>query len=462
MKPFKISIVSVFPELHEQFLKTSLIGRAVQRGQLSATVYKMSDVCKPGERIDDAPCGPGAGMVIKPEVVDRLMKIVEEEQGPGVRIFFSPQGDKLDQPMLKKLSGLLFAEHAPSPLCKELSRDDDLSKQDLLQGLQHRHIILFCSRYEGADERVWDEYADVVLSIGDYVLMGGDVAAHVFLEGLLRFLPGVVGKAASVEHDSFSSSFLDYPTYTLPTLWHERDVPEIVLSGNHEKIRLWREQRAAEKTVRSRFDWFAQSKPSEDDIARAQQFIPHHYVALMHTQINIKGGRVGESSVTSLDIHDIARSSATYAVKNYFVVTPLQDQRKIVSTFLDFWHSKKGREYNQSRYDAVERVQLAHDLDAAVAAITQKEGQPPVIIATSAQHHANAQTIDYHSQSVVWAHDRPVLLVFGTAQGLADEVLDRCDYILLPVKGMSDYNHLSVRSAVAIILDRWLGLHPQI
>ena len=144
------------------------------------------------------------------------------------------------------------------------------------------------------------------------------------------------------------------------------------------------------------------------------------------------------------------------------MVSPLADQQAIIDTFLSFWRSEEGRLYNQSRYHAVSKVRPTFSLDDVIADISAQEGQPPIIVATSAKMHTHGKIIDYHNQRIVWQHNRPVLLLFGTGQGLCDELLAKCDYLLVPVEGMTDYNHLSVRSAIAIVLDRWLGLQTRL
>jgi tRNA (guanine37-N1)-methyltransferase len=311
------------------------------------------------------------------------------------------------------------------------------------------------------DQRVENYYADLVLSLGDYVLMGGDLPAQVFLESFLRLIPGVVGKQESVEAESFNDSFLDYPEYGLPTEWNGKKVPEIVQSGDHKKIADWRRKKAAEKTIHNRFDWFSKSNPSKGEIMVAKQFIPNHYVALMHTDVFVKNDMVGNTSITSLDIHDIARSCATYDITNYFIVSPLEDQQKILHTFLTFWRSEEGKEYNQSRFDAVTRVVPAIDLQDVLNQIKEKEGKNPIIISTSARFKDTEKKIiiDFYSQGRIFSLGRPILFVFGTAKGLSDNVIAQSNFLLHPIVGMSDYNHLSVRSAVAIILDRWLGIN---
>ncbi len=445
----KISIITVFPEVHETFLKLSIIGRAIEKGLVSFNLVRMADFCQPKERIDEPTVGPGTGMIIKPEVIERAITHCEQQWGQGHKIFFSPQGVKLTQPVFRQLAKEFFRQQSQQSI--ETNIEPERST---------KHIILICPRYEGIDERVEAHYADMVVSIGDYVLMGGDVPAHVFLEGLLRLMPGIVGKWESVEHESFTGSFLDYPEYGLPVEWMGMKIPDIVQSGNHAAIDEWRTQQACEKTKLKRFDWFATSNPDKKSMQRMAACIPPHYVALMHTQIKLKDGSIGNTSITSIDLHDTARSCATYGVKNFFMVSPLADQQAIIATLLDFWHSDIGKQYNSSRFHAVNKVKPMYTFDDVIVDITQQEGKVPVIVATSAKEHAHIQKIDYTQQGVVWQHNRPVLFLFGTGQGLADSLVDRCDFLLAPIRGLTEFNHLSVRSAMAVILDRWLGLKP--
>jgi len=437
------SIVSVFPELHHKFLKTSLIAKAQNEGIVEFNLVALSDMCEPKKRIDEPVCGPGAGMIIKPEIIETAIEHCEQEYGKAYKIFFSPQGKTLTQNLLKQFS-------------EQLSPTSDASEK--VGGEKILHILLVCSRYEGIDERVEEFYADTIISIGDYVLLGGDIPAQVFIEGLLRLIPDVVGKQESVEQESFSGPFLDYPEYGLPKTWKNKPIPEIVLSGDHKKIEQWRQEAAAKKTALHRFDWFRKNRPSSEQIEIFRKQIPNHYVALMHADIVIKGGRIGYSSVTSLDLHDIARSSATYGIKKTFMVSPLKDQQAIMKSLLDFWKSESGEKYNLSRHQAVSRVETTKTLADTVDHIAKDEEKKPLIITTSAKTHEHTQKIDFSSQGRVWSENRPILFVFGTAQGLSEEVLNKSDFLLVPVNGMTNYNHLSVRSAVAIILDRWLGL----
>lgn len=431
-----ISILTVFEELYEPFLRTSLVRHAQDKGIVNIDVDTFFSFVPAKKRIDAPTFGPGSGMLIRPEVVEKAIDAQEKKYGKAFRIFFSPHGEKLNQQSLARL-----AEHVQK------------------QG----HLMLVPARYEGMDARVEEEYADAIVSIGDFVLMGGDMPAMILLEGLLRLIPGVVGKEQSVEEDSFSGPFVDYPSYTEPIEWHGKSVPEVVRSGNHAAIEVWRTQQAAQRTVRNHFAWMRSQHMTDEQRSLVRTIIPSHYVALMHSDVLIGDNRApGTTSVTSIDIHDIARSSSTYDIKNFFIVTPLLDQQKIVRTLLDFWKKGVGIDYNPGRHKAVSCVELTDSLDEVIAAIEQKEGKKPLLVATSARDTNHAQQISFWDQSIIWHHDRPVLFIFGTGKGLTPELMARCDYVLLPVHGLSDFRHLSVRSAVAIILDRWLGLNEKI
>jgi len=427
-----ISIVTLFPGLYEPFLKTSLVHRALQSGHVSIELTNLFSSVSVKERIDSPTFGHAAGMLIKPEVIEHAITAQEAQHGPAYKIFFSPHGKKLDQQRLKKLADTF----------------------------QHKkHVLLMPARYEGIDARVEDFYADEIISIGDYVLMGGDLPAMVLIEGLLRLLPGVIGKQQSVEEDSFTGPFVDHPEFTAPVVWKEMEVPEVIRSGNHAAIKQWQERAAAERTVFHHFEWLRSHVKEKKDSKAAAALIPSHYVVLMHDQVMLEGDREGTSSVTSLDIHDIARSACTYGFKGYFIVTPLVDQQKIVKKLLEFWHTNVGAEYNPQRFIALASVQLASSLEEVLKKIEEVEQKKPLLIATSAKPHSEVPAITYYDQEKVWADRRPVVLLFGTARGLAPSLLAQCDYLLGPVRGFSDFNHLSVRSAAAIIFDRWLGIN---
>lgn len=430
-----ISVLSVFPELYTPFCATSLVGRAQEKGLVSFDVRSFFDCVAPKERIDAPSFGHGAGMLIRPEVVERAVTSQLQQYGPAYKVFFSPQGKKLTQTSMRRIA---------------------------LKAQEIGHLMLIPARYEGMDARVEQQYADEIVSIGDFVLMGGDLPAMVLLEGVLRLIPGVVGKQESIEKESFTGPFLDYPEYTAPVEWHGMAVPEVVRSGNHAALQSWRQQQAVRKTLKNHFDWLRSHElaPSEKELVQLQ--VPPHYVALLHTDVLIGNDKQpGTTSVTSIDIHDIARSSATYGIKGFMIVTPLEDQKRIVSTLLDFWKHGPGIAYNRVRHDAVKAVQISNNLDEVIEAIREREGVEPLIVGTSARQLAHQQAITFYDQGLVWQHNRPVLFIFGTGRGLRQECIDRCDFLLPPVGGLTEFRHLSVRSAVAIILDRWLGLNQR-
>jgi len=178
-------------------------------------------------------------------------------------------------------------------------------------------------------------------------------------------------------------------------------------------------------------------------------------IALVHFPVINKSGETIGSAVTNLDIHDIARAAKTYGVDDYYIVTPYTDQQELIKEIIEHWRTGHGAGYNPARKSALESVKLLDNLEDVVRQVTTKRGRKPVLITTSAQHRENSITFTETRQRI--ASDEPVLLLFGTAHGLAPKVLEQADYTLLPIKGGTRYNHLSVRSAASIILDRLLG-----
>ena len=431
-----ISVVTLFPQLYQPFFQTSLMKKAVDKKLLSCAVKTLFDYVEPKERIDGPTFGHNSGMLIRPEVVERAVLDLDQQFGKSFKIFLSPQGTKLTQPVSKKLWETIE---------------------------KHEHVMFVAGRYEGIDARVEQVYADAIISIGDFVLMGGDIPAMVVMESVFRHMPGIVGKQESVDLDSFSGALVDYPEYTKPVIWNGIEAPEVLRSGDHKAIELWREEQAMKLTVTKHFDWLRSGIISNQQKKLAQKFVPAHFVALMHTGIALKDGRVGTTSVTSIDVHDIARSATTYNIQDYFIVTPLVDQQKIVKTILDFWQEKEtGIEYNKHRHEAISRVHVESELHNVLEKIEKNTGQKPIIIGTSARfEHGSSKMISYHDQAKIWSQNRPVLILLGTGHGMGQELIDRCDYFFPPLHGLSNFNHLSVRSAAAIIFDKWLGFDVQ-
>lgn len=430
----KISILTLFQNLYKPFLETSLLGRAQKEGLVSFDIESLFSFCEPKERVDGPTYGHSAGMVLRPEIMEKAIESQQKKHGKALKIFFSPHGTLLDQHKVRELATLISS-------CK--------------------HILLLPARYEGMDARVEEEYADEIISIGNYVLMGGDIPAMVFLESVLRLLPGVVSKSESVELESFSTPFVDYPEYTAPVEWKGHKVPDVLRSGNHQAIMQWRSHIAAQRTVLKHFDWLKKHKLTAQEKRLANAYMPAHYAATMHAEVRLPGDRVGTTTITSFDIHDIARSAQTYGVNEYFVVTPLEDQQKIGNQLLDFWKTGPGVEFNIHRVQSIKQVSIKSDLNEVIASIENREGKKPVVIGTGARSDLHEKMITFYDQSKVWSMNRPVLFLFGTGHGLGPSLLERCDFMLEPLYGFTDFNHLSVRSAAGIIFDRWFGINPK-
>lgn len=408
--------------------------RAREKELIDVQTSSFFSYVEPKERIDAPAFGPGAGMLLRPEVVEKAIEDYEHRRGKALRIFFSPHGKRLDQRLLTSLAA---------------------------RAQETGHIMLVAGRYEGMDIRVEEEYADEIVSVGDCVLMGGDLPAMMLLEGLLRLIPGIVGKQESVTCDSFFGPFVDYPSYTEPLIWHEKEVPAILRSGNHGAIEQWRQEQAVERSLAGHFAWTRSSELDANALKAVKKALPKHYMVLMHDEIDLGDDKVGTTSITSIDIHDGARSARTYGVEHFYLVTPLIDQQMIAKTLLDFWVKGAGVSYNPHRHDAVSRVRMSTSLRETIEAIETREGVRPLVIATSAKAIDGVCSLDYYSQGEVWRQHRPVLLVFGTGKGLARSAFEQVDYVLGPVQGFSDFNHLSVRSAMAVVLDRWFGYNPK-
>ena len=222
----KFDVLTLFPEMFEP-IKQSILGRAIENKLVDINLVNIRDFSENKHRkVDDTPYGGGAGMVMMPDVVYRAYQSVATNPKNGkVRakvIYMSPQGKKLDQ---KKV--------------------EDLSKEE--------HLIILCGHYEGIDQRVIDEIVDEEISIGDYVLTGGEIPAMVLIDSVSRYVEGVLSKD-SINEESFSNGLLEYPQYTRPEEWKEKKVPEILLSGHHENIEKWRKEKSYEITKKKRPD----------------------------------------------------------------------------------------------------------------------------------------------------------------------------------------------------------------
>ncbi len=221
----RVDVLTLFPELFGPFLEKGITGRAVQGGVVEVVLHDLRQHGEgPYRKVDDAPYGGGAGMVLMAGPLFEALDTVQAKcEQAGRVVLLSPQGTRLDQ---KQCRGLAQVER----------------------------LVLVCGRYEGVDERFIEARVDEEISIGDYVLCGGELPAMVLVESVTRLLPGVLGDPASAENDSFSTELLDHPHFTRPEVFAGMSVPEVLLSGNHAEIDRWRQEKALENTRRKRPD----------------------------------------------------------------------------------------------------------------------------------------------------------------------------------------------------------------
>lgn len=216
----KFDVLTLFPEMFEP-LRTSVIGRAVEKDLIDINVINIRDFSQDKhKKVDDTPYGGGAGMVMKPDVVYRAYQSIKADNAKV--IYLSPQGKTLNQQMVENLS-------------------------------KESHLILLCGHYEGIDQRVLDKIVDEEVSIGDYVLTGGEIPAMVLIDSVSRYVEGVL-KLDSIQEESFSNGLLEYPQYTRPEIFEGEPVPEVLLSGHHENIDKWRKEKSVEITKKKRPD----------------------------------------------------------------------------------------------------------------------------------------------------------------------------------------------------------------
>ncbi|PXF59101.1 MAG: tRNA (guanosine(37)-N1)-methyltransferase TrmD [Deltaproteobacteria bacterium] len=229
-------IVTIFPHFFDSSLKDGVVRRAIEADILKVRTVNLRNFTTDRHRTtDDRPFGGGEGMVMKPEPIYKALDVLKKEP-PGARvILLSPRGKLLDQALAGELAQL-------------------------------QRLILVCGRYEGVDERIREHCVDIELSVGDYVLSGGEIAALVVIEAVSRLIPGVLGCESSAEKDSFSDGLLEFPQYTRPRVFNDWEVPEVLLSGDHAKIAKWRREQSLGLTYEHRPELLDSARLDEKDI----------------------------------------------------------------------------------------------------------------------------------------------------------------------------------------------------
>ena len=233
----RFDILTLFPDLFSPFLHAGVLGRAVEKGLVDVRLTNIRSFARGSHNVtDDRPYGGGSGMIMKPGPIVRALESMDRVDGPSFVVLLTPQGQTFDQAM-----------------AWELSRADQL--------------VLICCRYEGVDERVRSHQIHMEVSVGDYILSGGELGALVIVDAVSRLVPGVLGGERSNLEDSFEDGLLEYPHYTRPRTFRGKEVPPVLLSGDHEKIRLWRRTESLRRTLERRPDLLKKARLSEEDEA---------------------------------------------------------------------------------------------------------------------------------------------------------------------------------------------------
>jgi tRNA (guanine37-N1)-methyltransferase len=231
----KVRVLTLFPELFEPFWNHGIIRRAVQAKKIDPLTLQIRDHAEGRHRVtDDRPYGGGCGMVMKPEPLASALKIAKKGAPASVTLLLSPQGKRLDQQLAESLAA-------------------------------ETGLILVCGRYEGVDERFVEGYVDGEISIGDFVLTGGELGAMVVIDAVVRLLPDVLGNQGSVQEDTFSDGLVEYAHYTRPPIFEQSAVPEVLLSGNHRAIERWRRETALIRTFLKRPDLLIKRELTQEE-----------------------------------------------------------------------------------------------------------------------------------------------------------------------------------------------------
>lgn len=229
-------IMTLFPEMVMQGLSTSIIGRAVNKGLLSIEAVNIRDYAfNKHNSVDDYPYGGGAGMLMQAEPVYQCYRALEEKMNKKPRVvYLSPQGKTFNQTMAEEFA-------------------------------QEEELVFLCGHYEGIDERVLEEIVTDYVSIGDYVLTGGELPAMIMVDAISRLVPGVLHNDVSAEFESFQDNLLEYPQYSRPEMWHDKKVPEVLMSGHHANIEKWRREQSVIRTARNRPDLLEKAELTEKE-----------------------------------------------------------------------------------------------------------------------------------------------------------------------------------------------------
>lgn len=428
----KFDIVTIFPGFFDSVFSFGVISRAVENKAVEINVHDLRTYsAEKHGKTDDTPYGGGSGMLMTPEPIGNAIGRIKEKGLRSAVILTTPKGEEFDDRKAQELCGF-------------------------------EQLIILCGRYEGVDDRVSELYVDMKISTGKYINSGGEYACSLIVDAVSRYLPGVLGNAESLASESLTNGLLEYPQYTKPRTYKEKKVPELLLSGDHEEIRKWRRQESIKSTFIHNPASLDDARLSKEEDAFLKEFKTGNspdfrvYIALVHYPAYNSRLEVVSTAFKSMDAHDISRDATTYGVKQFYLINPVEEQRRLAGRLVDHWTEGEGRNFNETKSRAFGIISIMSTIEEAVGRIEEIEGRKPKIVVTDARF-SDDMTGYRVLREKIFENTEPFLILFGTGWGLTLETIKAADYVLKPISGYSEFNHLSVRSAAAIVLDRLLS-----
>ena len=428
----KFDIVTIFPGFFDSVFSFGVISRAVENEVVEIKIHDLRSYS--GEKhgkTDDTPYGGGSGMLMTPGPIGNAVGRIREKGLRSAVILTTPKGEEFDDRKARELCGF-------------------------------EQLIILCGRYEGTDDRVSELYVDMKISTGKYINSGGEYACSLIVDAVSRYLPGVLGNTESLASESLTNGLLEYPQYTKPRTYGGRKVPDVLLSGDHEKIRKWRRRESIKSTFMHNPACLDDAQLSKEEDAFLKELKAGSspdfrvYIALVHYPAYNSRLEVVPTAFKSMDAHDISRDATTYGVRKFYLVNPVDEQRRLAGRLVDHWVEGEGRNFNETKSRAFGIISIMGTVEEVVKQIEEIEGKKPKIVATDARF-SDDMTGYRGLREKIFENTEPFLILFGTGWGLTLETVKAADYVLKPISGYTGFNHLSVRSAAAIVLDRLLS-----
>ena len=428
----KFDIVTIFPDFFESVFSFGVISRAVENKAVEINVHDLRTYSpsKHG-KTDDTPYGGGSGMLMTPGPIGNAISSIREKGLRSTVILTTPKGEE-------------FNDRKAQELC------------------DFEQLIILCGRYEGVDDRVNELHVDMKISTGKYINSGGEYACSLIVDAVSRYLPGVLGNTESLASESLKDGLLEYPQYTKPRTYRGKKVPEVLISGDHEKIRKWRRRESIKSTFIQNPSFLDDAQLSKDEDAFLKELKAESppgfrvYIALVHYPAYNSRLEVVSTAFKSIDAHDISRDATTYGVRKFYLINPVEEQRRLAGRLVDHWIEGEGKNFNETKSKAFGIISIISTIEEAIGQIEEIEGKKPKIVVTDARF--SDDMMGYRTlRERIFENEDPFLILFGTGSGLTLETIKAADYVLRPISGYSEFNHLSVRSAAAIVLDRLLS-----